>query len=86
MPNPQPAYTPAPIDTGHVTLSPEVLELTEKFAEHNHDIWTQQRLSEGWTYGKKCDDDKKQNPGLVPYADLPDSEKQCDRNAALDTM
>lgn len=86
MPDQQPAYKPAPIVTGHVTLSPEVLELTERLAEHNHDIWAQQRLSEGWTWGKKRDDDKKHHPCLVPYADLPDSEKKYDRNAALETL
>ncbi len=69
-----------------MTLSPEVLELTEKLAEHAHDIWAQQRLSDGWTYGPERDDNKKHHPCLVPYADLPDSEKQYDRNAALDTL
>lgn len=86
MSDEQSTYKPAPIDTTHVTLSPEVLELTEKLAEHAHDIWAQQRLSEGWTYGEKRDDEKKHHPCLVPYADLPDSEKQYDRNAALDTL
>ena len=86
MPDPQPTYTPAPIDTAHVTLSPAVLKLTEKLAEHNHDIWAQQRISDGWTYGEKRDDDKKQNPCLIAYANLPDSEKEYDRNAALDTL
>jgi len=74
------------MDTAHVTLSSEVLELTEKLAEHAHDIWAQQRLSDGWTYGPERDDNKKHHPCLVPYADLPDSEKQYDRNAALDTL
>ena len=86
MPDEQSAYQPAPMDTAHVTLSSEVLELTEKLAEHAHDIWAQQRLSDGWTYGPERDDNKKHHPCLVPYADLPDSEKQYDRNAALDTL
>lgn len=86
MPDQSPIYQPAPIDTAHVSLSPEVLELTEKLAEHAHDIWASQRLSDGWSYGEKRDDEKKRHPCLIAYADLPDSEKQYDRNAALDTL
>ena len=86
MPNNQPDYTPTPIDTSQVTLSPEVLELTEQLAEHAHDIWARQRLSDGWTYGSERDDKNKHHPCLIPYADLPDTEKQYDRNAALDTL
>ena len=86
MPKQQPDYEPSPIDTTAITLSPEVLRLTEQLAEHAHDIWAKQRLSDGWTYGEKRDDEKKHHPCLIPYADLPDSEKQYDRNAAIDTL
>ncbi len=81
-----PSYTPQPIDTSGVELSPEILELTERLAEHAHEIWAKQRLLDGWTLGPQRDDTKKQHPCLIPYADLPDSEKQYDRNAALDTL
>ena len=81
-----PKYEPKPIDTTAVTLSPEVLRLTEKLAEHAHDIWAKQRLADGWTHGQQRDDENKFHPCLIPYADLPDSEKQYDRNAALDTL
>jgi hypothetical protein len=62
------------------------LELTERLAENAHDIWAQQRLTEGWTYGPERNDKQKNHPCLIPYADLPDSEKQYDRNAALETL
>ncbi|MCA9053973.1 MAG: hypothetical protein KDA75_09060 [Planctomycetaceae bacterium] len=81
-----PAYTPAPIDTGDVTLSADVLELTEQLAEHAHDIWARQRLQDGWTWGPVRDDVRKHHPCLIPYDALPDSERQYDRNAALDTL
>lgn len=80
------SYTPKPIDTSHVELSPEILELTELLAKNAHDIYVQQRLSEGWTYGPRRDDDARENPTLVPYEDLPDSEKEYDRRAALETL
>lgn len=86
MPDQPPTYTPAPIDTAHVALSADVMELTEKLAEHNHDIWAKQRLKDGWTWGEKRDDENKHHPCLIPYADLPKSEKEYDRNAAIDTL
>src|SRR5262245_48216147 len=79
-------YQPKPIDTTAVTLSASLRDLTEKLAEHAHDIWARQRLTDGWTLGPKRDDALKQHPCLIPYADLPESEKQYDRNAALETL
>ena len=43
-------------------------------------------MSEGWTYGEQRDDVLKQTPCLVPYSDLPESEKEYDRNTALATI
>lgn len=42
-------------------------------AEHNH--WMVERLLSGWRYAPKRDDAKKLHPRLVPYPQLPDSEK-----------
>src|SRR5437588_12653129 len=80
------AYQPEPIDTRNVALKKEVVELSERLAKHAHDIWAQQRLKDGWTLGDKRDDAKKMHPCLVPYEDLPDSEKTYDRNAAMQTL
>src|SRR5260370_1207032 len=79
-------YEPRPIDTAHVKLTPEILQLTEQLAEHAHDIWAKQRLAEGWALGPQRDDARKQHPCLVPYDKLPESEKQYDRNAAMETL
>lgn len=79
-------YTPNPIDTSDVELSPEILELCEKLAENSHDVWAAGRVSQGWTYGPVRDDAKKETPCMVPYADLPESEKDYDRNAAMETL
>lgn len=45
-----------------------------------------ERQSEGWTYGPKRDDEKLETPDMVPYAQLPESEKQYDRIMAEDTL
>ena len=80
------SYQPQPIDTSGVTLTPEILELTERLAENAHDIWARQRLSEGWKFGPERSDPRKETPCVVAYPELPDSEKQYDRNAALETL
>lgn len=79
-------YRPNPIDTSGVVLSKDLLALTERLAEHAHDIWAARRMAEGWTYGPKRDDAAKKHPDLVPYADLPKSEKEYDRSAAMETL
>ena len=79
-------YTPKPIDTKDVVLVPELLELTEQIAENVHENWAAGRLKEGWTYGEKRDDVKKTTPCLVPYDELPESEKEYDRNTAIETL
>lgn len=77
------SYKPEPIDTSDVTLTTEHLKITELIARNTHEIWSTQRLGEGWEYGPQRDDGKKQHPGLVPYDDLPESEKEYDRVISL---
>lgn len=79
-------YTPNPIDTSSVKLCDELTELTEKLAENVHDTWAQNRIKEGWTYGKERNDVLKQTPCLVPYDELPESEKEYDRSTAVSTV
>jgi class 3 adenylate cyclase/tetratricopeptide (TPR) repeat protein len=79
-------YKPRPIDTSGVTLSEEVLELTELLAKNTHEIWARQRLSERWRYGAQRDDERREHPGLISYEELSEVEKQYDRNTALETL
>ena len=79
-------YQPTPLDTSGVELPEEILGLTEKIAENVHENWSQSRLAEGWTYGPARDDEKKTTPCLVPYAELPEIEKEYDRKTALETL
>ena len=79
-------YQPKPIDTAGVRL-PESLEaLTELIAQNVHDIWALGRIREGWVYGAVKDSVRKTTPLLVPYAELPESEKAYDRDTALETL
>ena len=79
-------YTPNPIDTKDVILPPELVELTEQIAENVHENWALGRINEGWTYGETRDGEKKTTPCLVPYDELPESEKEYDRKTALETL
>ena len=79
-------YNPKPIDTSDIILPEELVSLTERIAENVHDVWAVGRISEGWTYGTKKDTEKKITPSLIPYSELPESEKDYDRNTALETL
>jgi ryanodine receptor 2 len=79
-------YQPRPIDNSAILLSNDLLELTEQLAENAHDHWAKRRIAEGWTFGATRDDDARQHPCLVPYDELPDSEKQYDRDTAMETL
>ena len=80
------AYDPKPIDLSDVQLSEDLNELREAIAENAHDVWAVERKAQGWTYGPHRDDAKKQTPCMVPYSQLPDSEKQFDRDMAMNTL
>lgn len=79
-------YNPQPISVEDIDLSADLEDLTEAIAENAHDIWARARMDEGWTYGPKRDDVRKRHPDLVPYAQLPESEKEYDRIMAMNTL
>ena len=77
---------PEPISTAEITLPGPLLELTERLAENSHDVWAKLRLADGWNYGPRRDDVAKSHRCLIPYADLPESEKDYDRGLAMETL
>lgn len=79
-------YEPSPIGLDDVTLSPDLTELREAIAENAHEIWAKARTDQGWTYGPERNDQKKQTPDMVPYCNLPESEKLYDREMAMQTL
>lgn len=79
-------YTPTPLDTRDIELPKELDELIEEMARNVHDVWAQGRIAEGWTYGEERDDQRKTHPCLVPYEELPDAEREYDRQTAVQTL
>lgn len=73
------SYVPQPIDTAKISLTPSQTELVERLAENAHDVWAAKRIEDGWKWGQSRDDAKREHPCLIPYKDLPESEKAYDR-------
>ena len=80
------SYEPSPIDTSTVVLPGDLLELKECLAENTHHLWASRRRAEGWSYGPVLDEDRKRHPRLVPYDQLPESEKEYDRTTAMEAL
>lgn len=79
-------YTPDPIDTSKITLSNELHELVEFLAKNTHENWSKERIHQGWHHGPERNDTKKESPCLIPYEELPESEKEHDRIAATELL
>lgn len=79
-------YEPYPISLDDVELSDDLTELREAIAENAHEIWAKARTDQGWTYGPERNDQKKETPDMVPYCNLPESEKLYDREMAMQTL
>ena len=79
-------YEPSPIGLDDVELSDDLTELQEAIAENAHEIWAKNRKDQGWSYGSERNDQKKETPDMIPYCNLPESEKLYDREMAMQTL
>ncbi len=79
-------YRPVPRDTSKVEVPPEITGLTELLAKNAHENWARQRMEDGWRWGPRRDDAKKEHPSLVPYEELSEEEKRYDRRTAMETI
>ena len=79
-------YIPQPIDTKEVKLPAELEELAEQMSKNVHEVWAETRIKQGWTYGEERNDELKTHPCLIPYENLPEEEKDYDRNTAIGTL
>jgi ryanodine receptor 2 len=79
-------YIPHPVDTADIQLPEEFESLAEEMAKNVHEVWAETRIRQGWRYGRQRDDEKKTHPCLVPYSELPEEEKEYDRNTSVSTL
>lgn len=83
---PQKPYIPTPTDTAGIELSDKLMQLVELLSQNTHEVWAKGRMDEGWVWGPVRNDELKQHPCLIPYAELPENEKEYDRNTSLETL
>ena len=79
-------YVPQPMDTSDISLPEDLDVLVEQMAKNVHEVWAKSRLEQGWTYGEERNDILKTHPCLIPYEELPQIEKDYDRDTALGTL
>ena len=79
-------YQPKPENTDEILLSPEIEALCEQLARNTHEVWAAARIREGWKYGPERNDERRETPCLVPYDELPESEKDYDRSTSRETL
>ena len=80
------SYIPSPQNIDDIELEQSLEELIDALAKEVHEHWAELRIADGWQYGHQRDDSKKLHPCLVPYEELPDSEKKYDRITAASTL
>jgi ryanodine receptor 2 len=79
-------YIPQPIDTNDIELPVELKPLVGQMSKNVHEVWAETRIRQGWTYGEQRNDELKTHPCLVPYEELPEEEKEYDRNTSIGTL
>ena len=52
--------------------------------QDEHDRWMTAKATVGWTYGTPTDETARRHEGMVPWADLSDSQKDKDRALVAD--
>ncbi len=60
-----------------IEFTPEEIEI---MASMEHDRWMEEKKDDGWTHGER-NDEKKTHPCLLTWEELPENEKDKDRNA-----
>jgi len=44
-------YRPQPLDLSGIELNQNCQDLVEQLAENTHNVWSKERIKQGWTYG-----------------------------------
>jgi hypothetical protein len=58
--------------------------LLEKLAEAAHNVFCEDLRKKGYKYGKVTKENKKEHSSIVPYTELPENEKESNRNNVRD--
>lgn len=78
-------YIPEPIDLEDIDLGNLSLDI-EFISRNIHETWAKQRELQGWSFGPVYDLTDKKHPCIIPYNDLPETEKDIDRATVIQTI
>lgn len=80
--------TPCDLQESVINGIQEHLDNPELTPEQSHAAWMAFRLKHGWTHGPRKDVEAKTHPNLVPYDQLPPSQRLKDKlfKAIVDTF
>jgi class 3 adenylate cyclase/tetratricopeptide (TPR) repeat protein len=79
-------YEPEGVDKSGIAADREIAELEEALARNAHEAWARLRMAEGWRYGRERNDMQKEHPDIVTFEELPESEKQLDRQSVREVI
>ncbi len=79
-------YKPLPIETSTVKINEDIRHIVELLIRNAHDLWAEQRILDGWTWGPSRCDESKKHPYLISYEELPESEKEYDKTMVIGTI
>lgn len=68
-------YRPVPIDTSGIVMNEELLELIERLALNQHELFAKEFLDAGWQFGDTCSVQNRTHPMLMPYQELTDEQR-----------
>ncbi|KAM6377976.1 ryanodine receptor 1-like [Pluvialis apricaria] len=79
-------YEPVPLDLAHVKLTPAQLTLVDRLDENSYNVWTRDRVQQGWTYSTVQDIKPQRNPRRVPYRLLDERTERTNRERRCQAM
>lgn len=79
-------YKPEPIDISNVVIGPDVESAADALSFNAHEVWSVDRLQNGWTWAEVRNNDLKYHPLIKPYEELTESEKSYDLDLAFGTL
>ncbi|XP_053408017.1 ryanodine receptor-like isoform X6 [Mercenaria mercenaria] len=79
-------FVPVPVETSNVQLPIYIESVRDKLAENLHEVWTMNKIDQGWTWGETRDDRRKKNPSLTSFEKIPHSEKKYVVTVSFETL
>lgn len=79
-------YEPHPVDLSNIKIDEALEKDLEEIAKNTHETWAKERKLRGWVYGEIYDETEGKHPCMKEYEDLPELEKDMDRQTVIQTI